>query len=261
MKVHLNRLKTNLTALISSSIRSKTIIIILFLIKNVFIFSQQNFINVPSSEVTLKHKLFFQQQLNFNELIQSNSTLDLGLGNGFEVGANILGLNFSDKQKSFLHNDETDTDPYNPLILINGLKQFDITDHISIATGAQLGLNFTDNKKRARAGLGYFNLRFTDLLVKKSSLVVGTYFNSRHYGGSGNRFGTWIGTEIPINSYFHLMAESVLGSNALCYTSLGVILYPIKWMPLTFGLQIPNVKNNAYSFVFELTIIPLSFKE
>lgn len=223
-----------------------------------FVYAQQNFINVPSSEVTIKHKVFFQQQLNFNELIQSNSTLDFGLGHGFEVGANVLGLNFSNSKKSFLHNDLTDTDPYNPLILINGLKQFEITKHISIAAGTQLGLNFTDNKKRAKAGLAYFNLRINDIIVKKSSFVVGSYFNSRHYGGSGNRFGAWVGTEIPINSYFHIMAESVLGSNALCYTSVGIILYPIKWMPLTIGMQIPNTKNNSYSIVFELTIIPRS---
>jgi hypothetical protein len=223
--------------------------------------AQQNFINVPSSEVTIKNKVFFQQQLNFNELIQSNSTLDYGLGKGFEVGANILGLNFNQKQKSFLNNDTTDTDPYNPLVLINGLKQFELSEHASIAAGTQFGVNFTDNKKRSRAGLTYVNFRLTDLLIKNSVIVVGTYFNSKHYGGQGNRIGAWVGTEIPIKDNFHIMAESVIGNNALCYTSVGVIYYPFKWMPLTLGVQIPNAKNNSYSIVFEFTIIPLAKKE
>jgi hypothetical protein len=54
------------------------------------------------------------------------------------------------------------------------------------------------------------------------------------------------------------MAESVLGKNALAYISLGVIYYPLKYMPLTFGIQIPNTENNAYSFVFELTILSIN---
>ncbi len=237
-----------------------------FFLYFLFIFScanaQQNFINVPSSEVTTKHKLFFQQQLNFNELIQSNSTLDFGLGKGFEIGANVLGLNFSDKNKSFIKNDTNDKDPYNPLVVINGLKQFELTENFSIASGAQFGLNFRDNKRTTNAGLVYCNLLFKNLLIKNSSLVIGSYYNSLHYGGRyGNRIGAWIGAEIPVKPYFHIMGESVFGNNALCYTSLGVILYPVKWMPLTLGVQIPNTKNNAYSIVFELTIIPISKKD
>ena len=236
----------------------KVFIIVSIVFQSILAFSQQNFINVPSSEVTTKHKLFFQQQLNFNELIQSNSTLDYGLGKGFEIGANVLGLNFNQKQKSFLNNDTTDTDPYNPLLMLNGLKQFELNEHISVAAGTQLGLNFTDGKSRSQAGLFYGNLRFYNILIKNSCLVLGSYYNTKHYGGNGNRFGAWAGAEVPITPHFHIMAESVLGTNALCYTSAGVIIYPFKWMPLTFGLQIPNTKNNSYSFVFELTIIPIS---
>ena len=114
----------------------------------------------------------------------------------------------------------------------------------------------SDNKKRAPASLAYSNLKISDLWIKHSTLVIGSYFNSKHYGGRGNRVGAWVGAEVPIKSYFHVLAESVIGYNSLCYTSMGVIVYPYKWMPLTFGVQIPNSKNNSYSFVFELTIIP-----
>ncbi len=235
----------------------KSNIIIISIFNSLQIFSQQNFINVPSAEATQKHKLFFQQQINFNEIIQSNSTIDYGLGHGFEIGANILGLNFSERNKSFIINDTSDKDPYNPLVLINGLKQFQISDQFSISTGAQFGLNVIDNKNNPIAGLTYINARLSNVLIKNSSLVIGSYYNSLHFGGTGNRVGTWIGTEIPIVNNFHLMTESVLGTNALCFTSLGLIYYPVNWMPLTFGIQIPNTKNNAYSLVFELTILQL----
>lgn len=235
----------------------KAIIILLLIIKNLVSVSQQNFINVPSSEVTKKHKLFFQQQINFNEIIQSNTTLDLGLGKGFEIGANVLGLNFSERNKSFLKNDTNDIDPYNPLVMLNGLKQFEFSDKISISSGAQFGLNFRDNKKTTNAALIYSNFLFKDILMKNSSLVIGGYYNSLHYGGRfGNRVGGWIGSEIPISNKFHIVAESVLGNNALCYSSFGIIYYPKKRIPITVGIQIPNVKSNAYSIVFELTLVP-----
>ena len=225
--------------------------------QNLVALSQQNFINVPSSEATKKYKLFFQQQINFNEIMQSNTTLDFGLGKGFEVGANVLGLNFSDKNKSFIKNDTNDKDPYNPLVMINGLKQFEITEKISISTGTQFGLNFRDNKRTTNAALIYSNLLFKNILIKNSSLVIGGYYNTLHYGGRyGNRIGAWIGSEIPIINKLHVVAESVLGNNAMCYTSLGLIYFPKKRIPITLGIQIPNTKTNAYSIVFELTFVP-----
>ncbi len=231
-------------------------LLILILFGSLAINAQQNFINVPSAEVTPKHKLFFQQQINFNEIIQSNTTLDLGLGKNFEAGVNILGLNFSEKNHSFIENDTTDKDPYNPLLLLNALKKIDLSEKVSIAIGAQYGFNFRDNKTRREAGLAYVNIKFSDVLLKKSSLVLGSYYNSMHYGGQGNRFGIWAGTEVPVTEKFHLMTESVLGTNALCYTSFGVIYYPLKKMPITLGIQVPNVKSNSYSLVFELTFVP-----
>ncbi|HRG01469.1 MAG TPA: hypothetical protein PKZ75_10155 [Bacteroidia bacterium] len=237
--------------------KTKLSLLFFALFINYLLQSQQNFINVPSSEATTKHKLFFQQQINFNEIIQSNTTLDFGLGKGFEIGANVLGLNFSEKNKSFIKNDTNDIDPYNPLVMLNGLKQFELSENISISTGTQLGLNFRDNKKNTEASLIYGNLLLKNLLIKNSSLVAGTYYNSLHYGGrNGNRVGAWIGTELPIINKIHIVAESVIGNNALSYTSLGLIYYPKKRIPITVGIQIPNVKSNAYSIVFELTFVP-----
>ncbi len=218
--------------------------------------SQQNFINVPSAEVTKKNKLFFQQQININEIIQSNSTLDFGLGKGFEFGVNVLGLNFSDKQKLFLNNDTTDTDPYNPLLMLNGLKYFKLSQNMGIACGSQIGLNYNDNKKTKEAGLAYVNFQIKNLLGEESNIVLGSYYNSLHYGGGGNRIGAWLGAEIPVVNKVHFMLESVLGYNAISYTSVGIIYYATKQLPLTFGFQIPNTKNNSYSFVFELTFVP-----
>lgn len=220
-------------------------------------FSQQNFINVPSSEITPKNKLFFQQQLNINELIQSNTTLDYGLGRNFEVGINILGLNYSSKMASFLQNDSLDRDPYNPLVLINGLKKIELYPNTSVSLGGQLGLNFFDKLiSPQKAFLTYLNLSFDDKFIPNSRFVLGGYYNSLHYGGEGSRLSFWLAAEVPLNNKVHLMSESIIGSNALSYTSLGVIYFLTKKMPITFGIQLPNVQANAAALVIEFTIIP-----
>ncbi len=210
---------------------------------------------MPFAEVTKKNKLSFQQQININEIIQSNFTLDFGLGKGFEIGVNILGLNFSDKQKLFLNNYTIDTDPYNPLLMLAALKYFKLSENMDIACVTEVGLNYNDNKKTKEAGLAYLNFQIKNLLGEESNIVLGSYYNSLHYGGKENRVGGWLGLEVPIHKKLHLMAESIIGNNAICYTSLGVIYYPLKHLPLTFGFQIPNTKNNSYSFVFELTFV------
>lgn len=212
--------------------------------------------NVPTSEATKPGKVFFQEQLNLNELLQSNTTLDYGLGKGFETGINVLGLNFSDKKKSFLHNDSSDTDPFNPLLLINGLKQFKLSEIFSLSSGVQGGVNITQDMPTYESYLIYFNLLIENLMVTESKITGGTYYNSLHYGGSGNRIGGWVAAEFPINNKIHMMAESILGNNALSYSSFGIIIFPKHYLPLTFGFQIPNTSRNSYAFVFELTYVP-----
>jgi hypothetical protein len=234
----------------------KQLLLFLLLITSISVKAQQNFINVPSSEVTTKGKLFFQQQVNFNEFIISNTTLDLGLGKGYEIGFNILGLSYDRKTSHFFENDTSDVEPFNPLVMINGIKQFNINHRLSMAIGAQVGVNFDSDKNKESAGLLYGNVRYHDLFIKESVFVAGTYYNSVHFGGEGNRVGAWVVGEIPISHKLHFMAESIIGNNSLSYTSLGFVYYPIKRMPLTFGIQMPNTQKNSYSLVFELTIIP-----
>lgn len=224
-----------------------------------FLIAQQNFINVPSCEVTLKKKIFLQQQININNITQSNSTIDYGLGNSYEIGLNILGVNFNNKN-AILENDSVNCEPYYPLVLINGLKQFEINKKSSVSIGAQLGYNFTNYIENNNASLAYINYRIKDLLIKNAAFVFGTFYNSLHYGGSGNRIGFWAATEIPLNNYLHAMAETIIGPNAISYSSTGLIYYPVKWMPLTFGIQVPNNANSNASFVFELTILPITKK-
>lgn len=229
---------------------------VLFLLGVNLVHAQQNFFNVPSSEVTGSHQIFFQQQINLNELIQSNTTFDYGLGDGVEMGVNVLSLNFSEKRRSFLNNDTNDVDPYNPLVAVNCLKQFELNEKIAFAIGAQSGLNFRKDKPTYTAALVYGNILFKDVFTKDDKLVAGAYYNTRHYGGKGTRTGAWAAMEIPLAKKLHVMAESIFGDNALCNSAIGIVYYPKPYLPLSFGFQIPNIKRNSYALVFELTIVP-----
>lgn len=218
--------------------------------------AQQNFINVPSGEVTKAKKFFFQQQFNFNEIIQSNTTIDYGLGKGFEIGINILGLDYVQKSNSFFLNDTIDRDPYDPLLTVNALKQFEINEKLSLSLGTQIGVNVDFDNKVRPANLTYLNARFQDVMWEHCTLVAGLYYNSQHYGGAGNRVGGCLAAEVPLSSKWRVVGESVLGNNAISYSSFGMIFYPKPRIPLTLGIQIPNTTNNAYALVFELTITP-----
>jgi hypothetical protein len=219
------------------------------------IYAQQNFINVPSSEITSEKKLFFQQQININDILQCNSTIEYGLKHNCEIGFNILGLNFSEHKFSIL-NDTNKNDPYNPLMLLNFNKSFKINKCLSVCSGLQAGFNFRDDHTTKFVGLLYTNIKFNNIFVSGDNLVLGTYFNTQHYGGKGNRFGPWLGIELPIQKKLHLMVESIFGNNALSYTSCGLVFYSKPNIPLTLAMQIPNTARNQYSLVFELTIIP-----
>lgn len=211
--------------------------------------AQQNFINVPSGEVTKAKKFFFQQQFNFNETIQSNTTIDFGLGHGFEIGINVLGLDYVEKSNSLFLNDTNDRDPYDPLVTVNSLKQFEVSKTVCLALGTQIGVNVDFDNKVRPANLTYLNLRFQDVIWDDCVFVMGPYYNSKHYGVASNRVGGWLAAEVPLSSKWHVIGESVIviGNNAICYSSFGVVFYPKPRIPLTLGIQIPNTSNNAYA--------------
>ncbi len=217
--------------------------------------AQQNFINVPSGVVTEKGNVFFQQQVNVNQLFQSNATAEIGLGRNTEVGLNLLGLNFTQKGFHPSNNDTNALDPYNPLLLMNACKGLRINKNFGFAAGAQYGYNCRKIQPPFAASLGYVNFIADHFLNGDGSVVAGLYVNSLHYGGFGSRYGEWLAAEIPLNHKVHVMAETILGNNALSFTSFGVICLLKKNMPLTFGMQVPNNKRNTKAFVFEFTYL------
>ena len=221
------------------------------------LFAQQNFVNVINSEITPKNKHFFQQQVtSTNIATQFNATYDYGLGKGFEFGANIWLMNIKYKPFSTITNTTLNNEPIAPTMMLNGAKLFNINENHSVTLGGQYGSSLTRPSFKNSLGLTYINYKVKNLIIPNSILVLGSFYNSKTYGGNGNRFGTWIGLDFPISKQFSFVGESILGSNYISTSCIGIVYSPKPHLPLTFAVQLPNNHNTITSFVFELTILP-----
>src|SRR5262245_7486019 len=93
--------------------------------------AQQNLFNVPSGEISAKGSIFFQEQFNFSPRSgTSNTTVDFGLGNNWEVGFNFLDLEFYDNPRPGPSTGQT-----NPDLLFNMQKGFELTEWAKIGIG------------------------------------------------------------------------------------------------------------------------------
>jgi hypothetical protein len=221
------------------------------------IIAQQNLFNVPSSEITVKKGLFFQQQFNINSVIQSNTNICYGLGNGFEIGANLIGLQINNRFNAIRINDSLDEEPVAPLGLFTFQKVFDISEKFKVGIGTQIGGNIAKHsgKPEIWADFTYLNTK-SSFFDEKLSVNAGMYFGNKAYIGAKRAMNFMTGFEASVTPKLHIVGDLIAGHNPIGVSVLGFIYYPKPQIPLSFGWQIPNSKLNASAFVFELTYVP-----
>lgn len=233
------------------------IILILFFINT---HAQQNFFNVPSSDITLKNKTFFQQQINMEkDALQSNTTFNFGLGSGFEIGLNFNGLSIIENNTISVKNNFL-TQPYNPFILFNAQKRFDLNERMGIAFGFQTGFNKLLKKNSGAYAYGNFIYRSTKNGFK---VVAGTYSASNSYFGTGTRMtgsfplGIQMGIEKSIvENKLLFQSDFISGKHNLGEVVLGLAYYMNKNWIFSSGYQIPTFHSNSIkSLVIEFTFI------
>ena len=133
-------------------------------------FSQQNFFNVPSIEITDKKSVFMQQQINFSTQGPpiGFSTLNWGLGRNVEIGINLFGVSFANKKEMALPS----------TMMMNGLKKISLTPLLGIGLGGQFGMN----RQKDFMAFSYQNVVFTPHKgIKK--LVVGLFQGNSKFVG------------------------------------------------------------------------------
>jgi hypothetical protein len=229
------------------------------------VLGQQNLFNVPSSDITSKKKLFFQQQFNIGEgLLQFNSTLCYGLGKNAEVGVNILGLNLNEGGGSpfFMTNGNIQSSPVYPFYVFNFQKAFVLNDKLKIAVGTQTGI--------AEGGhfgtFDYVNL-VTMIPKTHSKIITGLYYGSDSFLGPEDRtlliggyssIGFQIGLEQPIiEEKLLFIAENISGLHNLGETTLGGAYFLTKNWILSAGFQFSNPGSKTpEALVVEFTYSP-----
>lgn len=224
--------------------RSAFIALLVFLIPSLCS-AQQNLFNVPSAEITKKGTVFFQQQINVVRNPGSNTTIDYGVGDNLEVGANI-----------FVSSDafKNDSSASNPDILGNIQKAFDVTDRYKVSLGSQTGL--TPNLRNGDTGLAeYAYLMNAVDLEHWGKYYLGSYLSNKTYGAGSSGWGALIGFDLPIiPDKLNLMGDLITGDGAISVGVLGLCLSTWHGWQLSLGAQFPAPSSsNDYGAVVEFT--------
>jgi hypothetical protein len=210
---------------------------------------QQNLFNVPSAEITPPAKLFFQQQVNFDHGAQSNTSIAYGMGDGFEVGMNVLQFGIIPE----------DAFPAIPLFLVNTQKGVEVNEFFKFGVGTQIG----ESVPLREDDVGFANFSYwTNVFMlpdDRAKLYIGPYFaNSFYRGNRGNAFGYMLGFDIPIvKDHFSLMGDYISGDSGISLAVLGGVLNLSEHWQLSLGAQLPSPHSqNTYGGVLELTFLP-----
>jgi len=251
---------------LQTSFRTKGFILFtIFSILSIAIaYGQQNLFNVPSSDITLKSKPFFQQQINFGSgYAQLNSTFSYGLGHNCEIGVNLLGITIDgDSNPIFVSNGNTDTNPVYPFFTFNFQKGWTLNDVLKLTVGTQTGIS----KGSHFGSYDYLNL-VTAIKKTHTKLITGLYYGTETFLGPGERshlfssdfigFQTGIEQEIIEGGDLLLVLENISGRHILGETTLGLAYYISSHWVASGGYQMANPNGtSASSLVIEFTYVP-----
>jgi hypothetical protein len=222
------------------------------------IFGQQNFFNVPSSEITEKNKVFFQEQINFYPSnISSNSTFCFGLGNDYEIGVNVLGITYDYNQKGFIANKKYEQ-PIYPTLGINMQKRIMKINRYSLAIGGQILF------PSELSNFEFYTYVNNKLVIKKTTFVAGIYYGNDNYFGKVDRiynnvldFGFQFGFEYQIiKDKLFLQADFLTGNSPMSNLIVGGAYKLTKKLIFSSGYQLPNFKKTSSNgVIIELTFI------
>lgn len=219
------------------------------------VWAQQTYFNVPSADIVGKKEVAAQQQLTISESLRATTTLEYGLGREWEVGVNLYNLDYQPRERRFYRNDSTTQQPYNPLLLLNALKGFDIRDNLEVAIGAQVGLNLTPARRPQWVGYLYAHLGGS-LQNEHYNWSLGAYTANPRYLGEGSTVGFQAGIDAGIfYKKLHLIGDWISGAHELGQLTLGVEVFLGKHVPLAVGWQRAN-RDGAQSVVVQLTFNP-----
>lgn len=218
--------------------------------------AQLTVFNVPSSEITDRGRFSIQQQFEISEQAESSTTATYGLGKGWEVGLNLLNLNYSFKTQHFEFNDQTDSIPYAPLLTASAQKTFDLAHGFSFGLGAIAGTNLSGHHRSEPVYYGYSNVLFETGMYQQYKFAAGAYVGNHHYLSTGPVTGFQCGMDAGIwYEKLHLLADWISGKHQKGRLTVGVSIYLTDKLPLSLGWQRSN-SDGSQAGVIQLTFLP-----
>lgn len=218
--------------------------------------AQQTIFNVPSSDMTPRHKILAQEQVSLDaDKWQATTTIDYGLGHNWEIGANLYNVEYMRQEHTWLRNDTTVQTAYAPLLLINAQKTFDLNESLHIGLGTQTGVNIAPTRKTSWVGLGYVNLG-ADFRDEHYKAVIGAYAGNQRYLAKGPMAGIHMGIDAGIlYQKVHILADWATGTHEYGQLIAGVEFYLQKHLPLAIGWRRAN-DDGQQAVVLQLTYTP-----
>ena len=239
-------------------IKNYLFLIFCILFSNHFIYGQQNLFNVPSGDLTEKHRGFFQHQINAYHQFQNNITYSYGINHSLEIGCNVFGFTLEpqNKQVHIVTNQNDHTQPLSPQFLINVQKNISIGKRLRWANGTQTGLsNFSIPSDSHFSTFNYSEMVYTN---RKNTFkwINGIYLSNKVFMGSGNNIGYLGGIELSLNKQLKFSADAIVGNNASSVAVIGPCYFLNPHLALSGGWQIPfNPNLNSQAVVFEITLL------
>lgn len=180
--------------------------------------AQQSLFNVPSTQETVRGRLFGQVQAAATPHGgEVNTTVELGIFRWLEVGMNLLHMPlYATSPTVDAHATATSA------TLLNANLWFELSPHIAVEVGGQGGVGFIPGSHLLEPVLyGWATVRF-DAPGRWGSYVLGGYGGTRGALGGGPPAGGLVGLEIPLwEHYLHAQADWVIGLNAVSVAVLG----------------------------------------
>lgn len=217
--------------------------------------AQQSLFSVPTSEITKAKKLFFQQQFNLTDQLESATTFTYGLGRNWEVGLGISNLMMNlDKNEHFIALDNEQPED-NPSLVLNLQKGIPVAEWLKIGVGTRTGLATAPRWKQvALTDFSYANTQFK-LSKKNLRLLAGGYYANQAFAGLGNYLGYMVGFDLPIvPKKLRLQGDYLSGRHSRSLITVGLAwVFRNRWQ-LALGGQMPGPgTSNPYGAVIQLS--------
>jgi hypothetical protein len=217
-------------------------------------FGQRNLVDVPSSDIVEKGRMFMQFQFGINkDEIQGSAVGTYGLGYGFEMGWYVHQGVFGLKEQKGFETDPQDKPENTPDFMVNLQKGFNIQEWFKVGIGTRLGTNARGSGDESHfVYMNYLNTQFS-IPDSENKLVIGAYHADRQYAGE-NTVGLMAGIEAElIKEKVNILSDFYSGKNALSVWNTGLqFSLPKNWHVL-LGVQVPLPdSDNSTSAVIQI---------